>query len=473
MANKTSNLIELLQRRVEQQPLQIAYTFLNDGEAEEINLTYEELDRRARAIAARLQSLDAAGERVLLLYPPGLEYISAFWGCLYARAIAVPAYPPRQNRSLVRLQAVAADAQSTLALTTSALLSKVDALTTQCAELSKLRWLATESVADKTAQEWRRPSVGNDHLAFLQYTSGSTSIPKGVMVTHGNLLHNERMIQEAFSQTEQSVIVGWLPLYHDMGLIGNVLQPVYAGARCVLMSPLAFLQNPFRWLSAISRYRATTSGGPNFAYDLCVRKISLEQREQLDLSSWEVAFNGAEPVRAETMRAFAQAFAPSGFRLKAFRPCYGLAEATLLVLSEAATGESPVVKTVDAVALQSHLVAEVAEGTEGARSLVSCGQPPAGQRIFIYHPETLMECLPGEVGEICISGANVTEGYWQRPEETARTFQSHQTRGRTDRCCARAIWASCLTEICLSPDASKTSSSFAGATITRMTSNGR
>ncbi|HEV7377734.1 MAG TPA: AMP-binding protein, partial [Pyrinomonadaceae bacterium] len=431
MAHKTSNLIELLQRRVQQQPLQKAYTFLLDGETEEVNLTYEQIDRRARAIAAYLLALRAKGERVLLLYPPGLEYISAFWGCLYAGAIAVPAYPPRQNRSLHRLQSMVADAQSTLALTTSSLLSKVDALTAQCAELKQLRWLATETIPDKMAQEWRSPAVGSDDLAFLQYTSGSTSIPKGVMVTHGNLLHNERMIQEAFCQTEQSVIVGWLPLYHDMGLIGNVLQPVYAGAQCVLMSPLSFLQNPFRWLSAISRYQATTSGGPNFAYDLCVRKISAEQRVQLDLSSWEVAFNGAEPVRAETMKAFTEAFAPSGFRMKAFRPCYGLAEATLLVSSEASADDSPLVKTVEAEALQSNLVAEVPEGVEGARTLVSCGQQPTGQQVFIYRPETLTECLPGEVGEICVSGPNVTKGYWNRPEETARTFQSNLSQAHT------------------------------------------
>ncbi len=433
MTMKARNLVELLRLRVQQHPLQKAYTFLNDGEAEEISLTYEEVDRRARAIAARLQSLRAAGERVLLLYPPGLEYISAFWGCLYAGAIAVPAYPPRQNRSLLRLQSVVADAQSTLALTTPLLLSKVDALSSECEGLQKLRWLATETISDDMAQQWRNPAIGSDDLAFLQYTSGSTSTPKGVMVTHGNLLNNEQMIQDVFRQTAQSVIVGWLPLYHDMGLIGNVLQPIYVGAQCILMSPVAFLQNPFRWLSAISRYRATTSGGPNFAYDLCVRKIGLEQRKLLDLSSWEVAFNGAEPVRAATLTAFAEAFAPCGFRMQAFRPCYGLAEATLLVSSQAAmpdsAPDSPLVKTVAVEALQSNLVVEVPEARDGARSLVSCGYPSSGQKIYIYHPETLSECLPNEIGEICVTGPNVTKGYWNQPEETARAFQSHLSHG--------------------------------------------
>jgi amino acid adenylation domain-containing protein len=423
--NRISNLVDLLQRRVQQRPLQNAYTFLIDGEAEEITLTYEQVDRRARAIAARLQPLQATGERVLLLYPPGLDYVTAFWGCLYAGATAVPAYPPRQNRSLLRLQAIAADAESTLALTTSSLLSKVDALTSQCPELKKLRWLATETIPDEMARQWQSPSLATDDLAFLQYTSGSTSVPKGVMVTHGNLLSNEQMIQEAFSQTEQSVIVGWLPLYHDMGLIGNVLQPIYVGAKCVLMSPVSFLQNPFRWLAAISRYRATTSGGPNFAYDLCVRKIGTEQRELLDLSSWEVAFNGAEPVREASMTAFAAAFAPCGFRMSAFRPCYGLAEATLLVSSQTRTQASPLAKFVEAEALQNNLAIEWTGDQKTHRSLVSCGQPPSGQQLYVFHPETLTACLPGEVGEICVSGPNVAGGYWNRPEETALTFKSN------------------------------------------------
>ncbi|HEX8282845.1 MAG TPA: amino acid adenylation domain-containing protein [Pyrinomonadaceae bacterium] len=429
MTNKISDLIELLRERAARQPERTAYTFLDGDGAEEANLTYAGLERRARAVAARLQAGGFAGQRVLLLYPPGLEYITAFWGCLYAGAVAVPAYPPRQNRSLDRLQAVAADAQSTLALTSSALLAKVDAFNARCEGLSRLSWLATETVPDEMASQWRRPAVGGDDLAFLQYTSGSTSAPKGVMVTHGNLLENERMIQEAFRQTEESVVVGWLPLYHDMGLIGNVLQPIYVGARCVLMSPVSFLQDPSRWLSAISRYRGTTSGGPNFAYDLCVRKVGPEQRAQLDLSSWEVAFNGAEPVRAETMTAFAEAFAPSGFRAEAFRPCYGLAEATLLVSSEAGESGPPPVKTVAAEALRDNRAEELPAGTAGALSLVSCGEAPTGQGVGVFSPETFEECAGGEVGEVCVWGPNVTKGYWNRPEETARVFQTHPTAG--------------------------------------------
>ncbi|HEX7331329.1 MAG TPA: amino acid adenylation domain-containing protein [Pyrinomonadaceae bacterium] len=416
MSNRVSNLVELLQSRVQQKPLQRVFTFLDESEAEAATLTYQQLDQRARAIAAALQQLHARGERVLLLFPPGLDYVSAFWGCLYAGAIAVPAYPPRQNRSLLRLQSVTADAGAKIALTTRALLAKTHGWESRCPDLKALRWLATDSVAENLAEYWRNLSVTESDLAFLQYTSGSVATPKGVMVSHGNLLSNEGMIQEAFAQTEESVIVGWLPLYHDMGLIGNVLQPVYSGSQCVLMSPVSFLQEPFRWLSAITRYRATTSGGPNFAYDLCVRKIDPERRASLDLSSWKIAFNGAEPVRASSLNAFAEAFGPSGFRREAFRPCYGLAEATLLVSSN----DAPSAKSVDSEALQNNLITETAEG---ARWLVSCGRPAQGQQIHILRPETLAECAPGEIGEICVSGPNVTAGYWNRPDEIERSFQ--------------------------------------------------
>ncbi|HJY06729.1 MAG TPA: AMP-binding protein, partial [Bryobacteraceae bacterium] len=274
----SSTLIDLLRRNSFDKGNQLAYTFLVDGGAEKIDLTYGELDRRSRAIGASLQLAGATGERVLLLYPPGVEFITAFLGCLYAGAIAVPAYPPRPNRSDLRLQKIIADTQAAVALTTKIALSRVDRAFGEASYMKNLRWLATDEIVRESEQKWREPSINGDTLAMIQYTSGSTSAPKGVMISHSNLLSNERMIQEAFHQTEESIIVGWLPLYHDMGLIGNVFQPLFLGARCVLMSPTAFLQKPLRWLQAISDYRATTSGGPNFAYDLCVRKISPDER---------------------------------------------------------------------------------------------------------------------------------------------------------------------------------------------------
>ena len=398
-----------------------AYTFLADGEEEGDRLTFGELDRRARALGALLQRLGLAGERVLLLYPPGLEFVSAFLGCLYGGAVAVPAYPPRSSRMLPRLQAIARDAGPAAALTTRALLGTISGMTEGLPELGGIRWVTTDDVEPGLAAEWEEPGLSPDALAFLQYTSGSTAAPKGVMVTHGNLLHNEEMIRLAFRQSEQSVIVGWLPLYHDMGLIGNVLQPLYVGAPCILMSPVAFLQKPRRWLAAISRYRATTSGGPNFAYELCVRRIPPAEREGLDLSTWEVAFNGAEPVRAETLARFAEAFAPSGFRRAALYPCYGLAEATLFVAGGEG-GAGPVIGAFRGAALERDRAAEAPPDDSSARLLVGCGRGWEGQEVAVVDPESGRRCPPDRVGEIWVAGPSVAAGYWERPEETASAF---------------------------------------------------
>ncbi|HYG62675.1 MAG TPA: AMP-binding protein, partial [Thermoanaerobaculia bacterium] len=405
----------LLRFRAAERPERVAFAFLADGEVEAERLTYAELDRRARAIAARLRQILGPGERALLLYPPGLEFIAAFFGCLHAGVVAVPAYPPRaRDRAQTRLRAIACDAEPKAALTTSAILGGLEA---RSDELAEMEWIATDTLPVEGGLDLPEPSP--DAVAFLQYTSGSTATPKGVMVTHANLLHNERMIGEAFAQDEDSVVVGWLPLYHDMGLIGNVLQPVHAGATCVLMAPVAFLQRPARWLEAISRYRATTSGGPNFAYELCVRKVGPEERSRLDLSSWRVAFNGAEPVREATLARFAEAFGPCGFRREAFYPCYGLAEATLFVTG-GAPGKAPRVLAVDPAALERHEV--MAGRDEEARRLVSCGGPWEDQRVVVVEPETELECPPGRVGEIWIAGPSVARGYWRNAEATGRDF---------------------------------------------------
>ncbi len=419
-----STWIKVLQARAAESPTVRAYTFLAEGEEESESLTYAELESRARALAACLQGAGAAGERALLLYSPGLDFIAGFLGCLYAGCVAVPAYPPRSARTLPRLRAIAKDAGPAVVLTTSDLLSGVETLGGRLPELSGVQWLATDTLdVERLAGEWREPEVNGDTLAFLQYTSGSTALPKGVMVTHGNLLHNEEMIQAAFRQSERSVIAGWLPLYHDMGLIGNVLQPLYAGAPCVLMSPVAFLQRPLRWLRAISRYRATTSGGPNFAYDLCVKRIPPAERHGLDLSCWEVAFNGAEPVRADTLERFAEAFAPFGFRRKVFYPCYGLAEATLFV-SGGRVEEPPVVAGFRPGDLERDRVAPADSLDPSARSLVGNGTAWDGQEIVIADPETGLRCPPDQVGEIWVAGPSIAGGYWGRPEESERTFQA-------------------------------------------------
>jgi amino acid adenylation domain-containing protein len=425
---RPKTLAGVLRTRAAERPNQLAFTFLADGEIETERWTYAELDARATAIAAALAESVRPGERALLLFPPGLDFIAAFFGCLYAGVVAVPAYPPRPNdRSQSRLRSIARDAEPKAALTTSAILVGVEGpkgLLAIAPELAGLRWLPTDALGSWTGGAGRElPEPDPGSVAFLQYTSGSTAAPKGVMVTQANLVHNERMISAAFEQDEESVVVGWLPLYHDMGLIGNVLQPLHSGGRCVLMSPVSFLQKPLRWLAAISRYRATTSGGPNFAYELCARKIGPEAKEGLDLSSWRVAYNGAEPVRAETLERFAEAFEPCGFRRGAFYPCYGLAEATLFVTG-GEQGRFPRVEAVDAAALERHEVEPAPRESPTARLLVSCGRASMGQKVAVVDPEAGVELPPGMVGEIWVSGPSVARGYWKQDEATERDFNA-------------------------------------------------
>lgn len=350
-----SSLMEPLSYRDLTQPEKLAFTFLQDGETEEASLTYQELDQRSKATAVQLQSLHANGSCSLMLYPPGLEFFTAFFGCLYAGVVVVPAYPPRPIQSMFRLQAIIADAQAAVVLTTTTILVNIEGQFSQNPSLQTLRWLTTDNIASELASSWQELTVSSEMLALLQRTSGSTETPKGVMVNHGNLLHNQRLIQWVFKHTEQSMVVCWLPLYHDMGLIGNMLQPLYLGIPCILMSPAAFLQRPWRWLQAISHYKATTSGGPNFAYDLCVRKIIPEKLATLDLSSWKVAFNGAEPVRAWTLDRFAATFEPCGFCREAFYPCYGMVVTTLIV-SGGLKAAPPVLQPLQRMALEQNRV---------------------------------------------------------------------------------------------------------------------
>jgi acyl-CoA synthetase (AMP-forming)/AMP-acid ligase II len=418
-----STLVELLRFRSLHQGDKRAYTFLAEGEREVSRLTYRELDGRARALAAKLLQSYPQGERAILLYPPGLEFIVGFLGCLYAGVVAVPAYLPRPNRSLSRLQAILSDAQASIALTTTSILSNIALHFPHAPELASLGWVATDAVEENLADAWRHPKLSADTLAFLQYTSGSTASPKGVMVSHGNVLHNERMIQEAFEHTENTVFVSWLPLFHDMGLIGNMLQPIYLGASSVLMSPTAFLQRPISWLAAITRYRATTAGGPNFGYALCAQKITPEERSGLDLSSWTVAFNGAEPIRHKTLEQFAKAFGPCGFRREAFFPCYGLAEATLFV-SGGPRGRGP-----ETFSMAGGNLEQPPAGNNG-KLLVGCGPSWMGQRIAIVDPDTCSLLPDNEVGEIWVSGPSVAQGYWNRPEETEHTFRAYLARSR-------------------------------------------
>ena len=429
---EATTLVDLLYRRALQQPENRAYTFLIDGEVEGAHLTYGELDLRARAIATVLQQRVERGSRAMLVYPGDLEFIVAYFGCLYAGVIAVPTYPPqtRTKRSLAKLRSIMDDVQPSVVLTTSSLSSMVESLFAQAQELQGIPLITTDDIANDLAEAWRDPAVDSNTLAFLQYTSGSTGLPKGVMLTHGNLLHNLTLIHNYFGIASGDRGATWLPPYHDMGLIGMILGTVFVGVESTIMSPVAFLQRPIRWLQAISNTRATISGGPNFAYDLCVRKITAEQKATLDLSSWTIAVNGAEPVRPETLERFVEAFAPCGFRREAFYPCYGLAEASLIVAGGQCDAP-PIIKTFQAAPLAQNRVVPVPVGAEasyeneGLRRLVGSGQAPVGQKIVIVDPESLTPCQPDQVGEIWVSGPSIAQGYWQKPAETERTFRAY------------------------------------------------
>lgn len=423
-----SNLVDLLRHRALHQGSDRGFTFLVDGEDEEVTLSYAQLDRRARAIGAILQSMDLAGERALLLYPAGLDFVAAFFGCLYAGVVAVPGYPPRRNRNMNRIEAIANDASAKIALTTQGVLERIEPVIAETANLKQMAWLATDQTSDGRHAEWREPDVHGDTLAFLQYTSGSTGAPKGVMLTHANLMHNSAMIAYAFEHSRSGSGMFWLPLYHDMGLIGGVLQPLYVGQPNVLLSPIQFLQQPFRWLRAISKYRATISGGPNFAYDLCVDKITEEQKATLDLSCWTLAFNGAEPVRASTLDRFTKAFESCGFRREAFYPCYGLAEATLIV-SGGFKNTPPTVRCVDSEALENHQVEEALADEVGSRELVGSGGNLLDQHIVIVDPHTLTECAADQIGEIWVNGPSIAQGYMNCSEETEKTFRATMRNG--------------------------------------------
>ncbi|MFC7549668.1 amino acid adenylation domain-containing protein [Plantactinospora sp. GCM10030261] len=426
--SSSQTVVTLLRARARQRPGQTAYTFLAGGGSTPGTATYAEIDRRARQVAAQLVAAGARGERVMLLYPPGLDYITAFYGCLYASAVAVPAYPPdpaRLDRSLPRLVAQARDCRPLVVLTTTEIAEAVPALLASVSELAHVRCLTAGDPDDPDAFD---PDAEADPetVAVLQYTSGSTRDPRGVMLTHANLMHNSALIHGAFGTTPLSRAVVWLPPYHDMGLIGGILQPLHGGFPVSLMSPAAFLKDPMSWLRAMSEIRGTVSGGPNFAYDLCVRRTTPEQRATLDLSSWEVAFNGAEPIRPATLRRFAEAFAPAGFRPEAFQPCYGLAEATLMV-----TGAVPWTSS-RSTSFDPSALAEgtaVPAGAGSGRPLVSSGETGPGRTVTIVDPELRTPLPPGRVGEIWVSGPDVAAGYWRRPTETHDVFRARLTSG--------------------------------------------
>lgn len=416
-------LVEILRERAARQGSDLLYRFLY-GE-QELSMTYERLDRLAQSTAASLLEHCSPGDRALLIYPPGLDYIVALFACMYAGVISVPSYAPRPNRPLTRLESIVANSEPRLVLTTRGLLDSPKSIFHQKeGPLANRYVMATDDLPSDRFCDFKATKISADTPVILQYTSGSTAFPKGVTLTHGNIVHNTAAIERNFPLDTASSTVFWLPPYHDMGLIGGILQPLCTGFPVTLMSPVAFLQRPARWLQAITRYRATCSGGPNFAYDLCVRRISDDEVDELDLSSWKVAFNGAEPIRKQTLEDFSEKFGRCGFDRKSLHPCYGLAESTLMATGMDRAGSGLQFRGVSRTAMERDEIAP-ALGSDDETWLVSSGLAAGNQDVRIVD-STSFETLPiGRVGEVWISGPNVAAGYWGRPKETEETFGAH------------------------------------------------
>jgi acyl-CoA synthetase (AMP-forming)/AMP-acid ligase II len=420
-----SSIVELLFERAALHPDRRALTFLTDGDTPTHAYSYAELHARACACAALLSERAAPGERALLIYPTGPDYVVAFLGCLYAGLIAVPAYPPasRDPRHLGRLISIVKNATPRLVLTDNTWAGPLGAAKAAIPGLSETELLVAEAEALPNGSAWSSQRPRPEALAMLQYTSGSTTSPKGVMLSHANLIAGERAISAAFSMGADDVVVSWLPLFHDMGLIGTLLQPLYYGISGVLLGPQHFMERPERWLSAISKHRGTVSGGPDFAYRLCAQRLNDPAALGLDLSSWRLAFCGAEPIHEQTLRAFGEKFAAFGFDSKALYPCYGLAESTLLVTGgRRGSGASSV--RVDVRALAENR----ARPSEDGRALVCCGGAQPEHEVIVAHPETGEPLSEGVIGEVLVAGPSVAQGYWNNAEATAATFVEQRSQ---------------------------------------------
>jgi acyl-CoA synthetase (AMP-forming)/AMP-acid ligase II len=413
----------LLRARCAAHPDSEAYAFVSAGSTAGM-LTYAELDARARAIAAVLRRRAKPGALALLLYAPGLDFVSGFFGCLYAGLVAVPAYPPfgaRLDRAAARLEAIVEESGIEIVLAGGEIAAMRDSFVRHAPRLDAAEWLATDRIARDAGESDDGPEASADSPAIIQFTSGSTSSPRGVVLTHAGILHNSRHIFTRFDAADCDRVVSWLPPYHDMGLIGGILQTLYMGCPVTMMSPLEFLARPLSWLELMARTGAQVSGGPNFAYELCVRRTTPEERKQLDLSRWRLAFTGAETIRKETLERFTEAFAPAGFDPRAWLPCYGLAEATLLVTC-ASPWSRPVELGVDRSELERGRVVCCDPDAATAKAVVACGAGLDDQSLAIVDPTTLRRCEPDEIGEIWISGPSVGQGYWRKPFESELVF---------------------------------------------------
>jgi acyl-CoA synthetase (AMP-forming)/AMP-acid ligase II len=419
------NPVEVLQKRAQETPDRLSHLLLGASEEENQSLTYSQLDSAVREMAAYLQTIAEPGQRALLVFPTSLDFIISMYACLYAGLIPIPTNPPGMNRSAQRLETIARDSKATLVLTNPEFNMIFQSVADQFPDFAALKWVTREDAAG--SHSLQMPVITPKTTAFIQYTSGSTNIPKGVIISYRNLSYNAHAIRETrlYELTDESVALNWAPLYHDMGLLVSVFQTVIDGTQSLMMSPIMFMQNPVSWLRNIDKYKVTASGAPNFAYELCIRKIPPEKCQGLDLSTWKLAYNSAEPVRAETQSKFAEKFAPYGFRPEAFAPCYGLAEATLEV--SAYTGEpKTIILTINRNDFEEgRVIPADAKGGKETLTMVSSGKPLADIQVAIVDPQTRTRRAQNEVGEIWISGGNIAEGYWNRPEDTKHFFQAH------------------------------------------------
>lgn len=416
------SLVDVLDRDAAERPDKTAFVFVPERGGAPLHLTYAELRRRARSVAARLAPRTNMGDRAVLLFPPGLDFIVAFFGCLAAGVIAVPLMVPRRTAARDSSAAIIADCSPRLSMTSGEVLESRPDVAERFADAG-FGWMTVDAMGDTGAKaDASLPVAGADDIAFLQYTSGSTSTPKGVAVMHCNLLANLEMVRRAMGHTEHTTTVGWVPHYHDMGLMMQVMQPLYVGATSVLMAPAAFMQRPLTWLHIIHRYRAEITTAPNFAFELCVSRFRADQMQGVDLSCWKMAVSGAEPVLADTMARFAETFAPYGFDARAIYPGYGLAEATLLA-SGGVRGRGVYARRVSREGLQRDEVREPLNAGD-AQSVVSCGRSLFGEEIAIADPSRCASLPPCRIGEIWVSGPNVAAGYWRNPVASAETFEA-------------------------------------------------
>jgi acyl-CoA synthetase (AMP-forming)/AMP-acid ligase II len=414
------SLADVLDRRAAERPDKAAFVFVPERGGVPLQITFAQLRRRARSVAARLAARFARGERAVLLFPPGLDFIVAFFGCSAAGVIAVPLMVPRRTAARDSSTAIIADCSPAVAMTSGELLESRPDVADRFVD-ARFRWMTVDAMDDTETEAVAALPPAGDDIAFLQYTSGSTSTPKGVVVMYRNLLANLEMIRRAMGHTEHSTTVGWVPLYHDMGLMMQVMQPLYVGATSVLMAPTAFMQRPLNWLHMIHRYGAEVSTAPNFAFELCISRFRADQMQGVDLSRWKMAVSGAEPVLADTMARFAETFAAYGFDASSIYPAYGLAEATLLA-SGGVRGRGVLSRRVSRAALQRDEVLEPPDAVDG-QPVVSCGHSLVGEEVAIADPRSCARLPACRVGEIWVSGPNVAAGYWQNRAASAETFE--------------------------------------------------